>query len=177
MSISSELPTFAYVCNTGQTAYGVPFTFDDPSYVKATWLDTSTDPNTKYPLEYGVDYTVSALGVAPRLLTLVQDKSSGKLLIYRETPLERLTDYQPYDPIPMVALNRELDRMLRILQEKINGATFLVIPGSVPFLEGQDSDALLPTAGAVFRHFDKQRQQQNAQCYEPTRQGARCCPG
>jgi hypothetical protein len=153
MSVANETPTFTYACSAGQTQYQIPFTYDDQSYVKLIWVDTSVTPNVEHLLTYGADYTVSVKDAATRYATLSVAKANGQLVVFRETSIQRDTDYQTYSPLAVQNLNTELDRMFRILQEQINGGRSILIPGTSTTIEGQTSDALLPTVGAVWRHL------------------------
>lgn len=95
---------------TAQDEFAVPFVFfsstDLRVYVGGDLLDL------------GDDYTVVGAGVqAGGTVTLADAVTNTTVAIVRRVPVDRLTDFPAAGPFKIPALNRELDRLVAMLQQ------------------------------------------------------------
>lgn len=111
ITIDDIAPRRVYaVGSTPTTAFAVPFVFfsstDLRVYVGGDLLDL------------GDDYTVVGAGVqAGGTVTLADAVTDTTVAIVRRVPVDRLTDFPAAGPFKIPALNRELDRLVAMLQQ------------------------------------------------------------
>lgn len=104
----------------GQTDFDFDFLAYDGDQIKATFKDVSED--TTQDLTYPGDFTVSGIGVATggsiTLTALGATVVTGdEITIYRDTTIERLTDFQQSGDYFADTVNREEDLEFMIMQE------------------------------------------------------------
>lgn len=95
------------------------------------------------PVTYvnGVDYTVAGLGASSGSITMTVAPAVGTVLTrYRQTPVNRTTNYIFDGDLPATTLNQDIDRVVLMIQEMKNGS------GALPLTFVQN----LPLSGAFF---------------------------
>lgn len=131
----------ADITSNGQTLVDFDFLTYDDDDMRATHVAASTGFRTE--LEPGVDFTVSGVGqanggtitlMAGAPVTVVDDQ----VIIYRESIIQRLFDYQKQGDFRADTINRELDTVYMILQEMRRD-----VDRSVKALLGNDPDTLV----------------------------------
>ena len=108
-------PRIQYVASPGQTAFDYPFPiFEDVDL--AVDVDGVTQALT-------TDYTVSGEGEETGgTVTFLSAMAGNEIVtIYRDIPIDRLSDFQQNGPYSSVALNDELDRMTLVMQQLQSG--------------------------------------------------------
>lgn len=111
--IDDITPRIAYVATSGQTVFQVPFAFfsdaDLVVYVNAVLRTLTTH------------YTVAGAGnseLASRKVTFVSGLTVGDaVVIIRDIPIERTTDFPNSGPVQISSLNTQFDRIIAIQQQ------------------------------------------------------------
>ena len=104
----------SYTVNQGvtQTSFTVPFEFFDTTDLKVV-LDGTTKTITSH-------YTVSGGDGSTGTVTMSVTGASGgsTVIIYREIPLSRSTDFPTSGAFPIATLNTELDRTVALFDDR-----------------------------------------------------------
>lgn len=110
MSVSEQVPYQRFVGNGSTTDFALPFGTDDGEYIKVT-VDGETHT-------YGGTYTVEDIGDTVATVVFTDPPAvDADVVVWRETPINRITDYIEHGPRSAAALNGDLDRIIRIVQE------------------------------------------------------------
>lgn len=143
MTVSNQTPLNSYTANGVTTAFTFGFLLLLAGDLVVKVTDTSGNTSTK---ALGVDYTVSGTGVASGgTVTFLTAPASGyHVTVYRDTTLERTTDYQTNGDLLAATLNGDLDRMYLLLQEIFVGGKG--VPTSLRVPNGE-TVGQLPDAG------------------------------
>lgn len=143
MSVTAQTP------NKSHTANGVTTVFAFNFYAgAATDLVVQFDGVTKV---LNVDYTVSGTGSdsGGSITTTTAPANGVTVTIYRDTPLERVDDFQTGGDLPADTLNLQLDRLWQAMQELQSGAKVSTRSLRVPVRE--EVSELPSAAGRALR--------------------------
>jgi hypothetical protein len=131
LAVNTETPIAISTANGVTTVFPHAFTLLSAADLKVTGELAGV------PLTYalGVDYTVSGVGTASGSVTFVLAPAAGTIVTrYRDSLIQRLTDYQNNGDLLARTLNQDLDRLWLALQEIFNGGkgvpTALRVPNS-----------------------------------------------
>jgi hypothetical protein len=98
-----------YACDGATTQFDIPFTFDDPSYVKVT---RTIAAGGEAVLGYGADFSVVTVEGRPVFATFAAYPDGDELTVDRDTPPIQGAAFTSDDITPTV-LNRALDKLTR----------------------------------------------------------------
>ena len=114
IDLTDNAPRISYTVNQGvtQTSFTVPFEFFDTTDLKVV-LDGTTKTITSH-------YTVSGGDGSTGTVTMSVTGASGgsTVIIYREIPLSRSTDFPTSGAFPIATLNTELDRTVALFDDR-----------------------------------------------------------
>jgi hypothetical protein len=103
-----------YVMTEGQTVVNYTFPVDNSSELKVLRVRGSTETE----LLLDVDYGVTHVGEDTGQLILTTGATAGDIItIYGNLPIERVSNFAGWRAIPDNAINKELDRITKSLQE------------------------------------------------------------
>ena len=121
-----------YTATSGQTEFTIPFEFFDETdivvYVEGSLLSYNASPadNTEYSVTGAGSNGTKKITVGGAGVTL-----NDVVLIYRDVPLERLSDFATSGPFDIETLNTELDKIVALLQQANDGRNLsLRVPAS-----------------------------------------------
>jgi hypothetical protein len=111
IDVSDITPRIAYTATAAQTAFVVPFVFDETTlrvYRNATLLTLYTD------------YAVSGPDDFPSgTVTLLTGATVGdEILITRHVPVEQTTHIPPSGPLDVPAINFQISKMVAMIQQQ-----------------------------------------------------------
>lgn len=111
MTIADNGPRNAYVASSGQTAFTYSFEIIDETDLVVLQNGAA--------LALGVDYTVSGEGAETGgTVTLLVGATDGdEIIIYRDMPIARTTDYQPGGKLNPDTLDADIDRIVLGVQQ------------------------------------------------------------
>ncbi len=114
IDLTDNAPRISYTVNQGatQTSFTVPFEFFDTTDLKVV-LDGTTKTITSH-------YTVSGGNGSTGTVTMSVTGATGgsTVIIYREIPLSRSTDFPTSGAFPIATLNTELDRTVALFDDR-----------------------------------------------------------
>ena len=114
IDLTDNAPRISYTVNQGvtQTSFTVPFEFFDTTDLKVV-LDGTTKTITSH-------YTVSGGDGSTGTVTMSVTGATGgsTVIIYREIPLSRTTDFPTSGAFPIATLNTELDRTVALFDDR-----------------------------------------------------------
>lgn len=144
MSVTEQTPISPYTANGVTTVFAFSFLALAAADLVVQVVDTFGIPSVK---TLGVDYTVSGLGVASggSVTFLAPPPNGYKVVIYRNSKLQRATDYQNNGDLLAATVNLDFDRVWLALQEIFLGSKGP--PASVRVPNGESIPAL-PNAAA-----------------------------
>lgn len=121
MTVSAQTPISSYTANGVTTAFSFPFQVRQSSDLQVQLTPPGGVPVTK---TIGVDYTVSGVGsLAGGTVNFLAAPTSGyTVTVFRQSTLERKTDYQSNGDLPASTVNADFDRLWLALQEAIGGS-------------------------------------------------------
>lgn len=141
MTVNVEIPIASSTANGVTTSFPYAFTVLAAADLKV--FGTLAGAVTAYVL--GVDYTLAGVGSNAGSVNFIVAPAAGTVITrYRDSGLERLTDYQDNGDLLADTLNLDLDRLWLVLQEIFNGGKSSSTALRVP--SGETIDAL-PAAG------------------------------
>ena len=118
MPISFETPIATTTANGVTTLFTHSFTVLDKADLA---VKTELSGVVSYPVE-GVDYTVAGIGSSTGSITFASPPANGtKVTRYRDTALERTTDYQENGDLLAAILDADIDRVVMMVQELFAG--------------------------------------------------------
>ena len=137
IDLTDNAPRISYTVNQGvtQTSFTVPFEFFDTTDLKVV-VDGTTKTITSH-------YTVSGGDGSTGTVTMSVTGASGgsTVIIYREIPLSRSTDFPTSGAFPIATLNTELDRTVALFDDRKDR-----IDRSIRLLDTDDAATMtLPT--------------------------------
>lgn len=113
IQIDDVTPRIAYTATSGQTEFAIPFGFFDDEDIVVYQNDTLKTLTTHY--------TVAGEGnseLASRKVTLVTGATVGdSIVIVRDIPIARTTDFPNSGPLQIPSLNTDLDKIIAIQQQ------------------------------------------------------------
>lgn len=113
IQIDDVTPRIAYTATSGQTEFAIPFAFFEDADIKVYQEDVLLNLTT--------DYTVTGEGntdLAVRKVTLVTGATlNDSIVIVRDIPVARTTDFPATGPFQIPSLNTALDRIIAIQQQ------------------------------------------------------------
>lgn len=118
--VKSNVPRDQYEANGGQTVFDYNFIiFNEEDLVVLKTTDPDTDNETTTQLAAGSDYSISNVGNEDGgTITLSSGANQGeRYTIYRDTDIERLTDFLQSGAYESENVNLEYDEIYAILQE------------------------------------------------------------
>ena len=114
IDLTDNAPRISYTVNQGvtQTSFTVPFEFFDTTDLKVV-VDGTTKTITTH-------YTVSGGDGSTGTVTMSVTGATGgsTVIIYREIPLSRSTDFPTSGAFPIDTLNTELDRTVALFDDR-----------------------------------------------------------
>ena len=137
IDLTDNAPRISYTVNQGvtQTSFTVPFEFFDTTDLKVV-VDGTTKTITTH-------YTVSGGDGSTGTVTMSVTGATGgsTVIIYREIPLSRSTDFPTSGAFPIATLNTELDRTVALFDDRKDR-----IDRSIRLLDTDDAATMtLPT--------------------------------
>ena len=137
IDLTDNAPRISYTVNQGatQTSFTVPFEFFDTTDLKVV-VDGTTKTITTH-------YTVSGGNGSTGTVTMSVTGATGgsTVIIYREIPLSRSTDFPTSGAFPIATLNTELDRTVALFDDRKDR-----IDRSIRLLDTDDAATMtLPT--------------------------------
>lgn len=118
MPIPFETPIATTTANGVTTLFPHSFTVLDKADLI---VKTELSGVVSYPVE-GVDYTVAGVGSPTGSVTFASPPANGtKVTRYRDTSLERTTDYQENGDLLATTLDADIDRVVMMVQELFAG--------------------------------------------------------
>lgn len=114
IEIDDVTPRIAYTATSGQTEFAIPFAFFDDADILVYQNDTLKTLTTHYTVT-----GEGATDLAVRKVTLVTGATVGdSIVIVRDVPIERTTDFPDSGPLQINSLNTQLDKIIAILQQE-----------------------------------------------------------
>lgn len=118
MSVTVETPITSATANGVTTVFPYAFTVLDGADLKV--IGVLDGVATTYTL--GVHYTVSGLGAGSGSVTFLSPPAAGTVItLFRDSLIQRTTDYQEHGDLPASLVNQDFDRLWLVLQEIFNG--------------------------------------------------------
>ena len=120
MAVTEQSPTSSFTANGVTTVFAFAFLLLQESDLVVQVTDTSGVVTTK---TLGVDYTIAGVGVATggTVTFTAAPASDYKVVIFRDSAIERATDYQNNGDLLAETVNKDFDRLWLVLQEIFNG--------------------------------------------------------
>lgn len=144
MTVAIETPRAESIGNGSTTYFAHAFTVLDSDDLVVEI--ESGDVITLQTL--GVHYTVDGIGSSSGAITFTTAPASGVIVRrYRQSALQRTTDYQENGDLPASTLNGDFDRLWLTLQEIIGGIEGLASAVRAP--NGEQIPALPPVASRI----------------------------
>lgn len=139
MPVTQETPIASSIANGVTTVF--PYAFTVLQQGDLVVQGTLNGIVTTYTV--GVDFTISGLGTPSGSVNFVAPPANGtEVLRYRDTTIDRSTDYQENGDLYAEVLDRDLDRIIYMLQEIFNGGKG--VPNAVRVPNGETIPALPP---------------------------------
>lgn len=114
IEIDDVTPRIAYTATSGQTVFAIPFAFFDDADILVYQNDTLKTLTTHYTVT-----GEGATDLAVRKVTLVTGATVGdSIVIVRDVPIARTTDFPDSGPLQINSLNTQLDKIFAILQQE-----------------------------------------------------------
>ena len=114
IDLTDNAPRISYSVSQGATttSFAVPFEFFDTTDLKVV-VDGTTKTITSH-------YTVSGGNGSTGTVTMSVTGATGgsTVIIYREIPLSRSTDFPTSGAFPIATLNTELDRTVALFDDR-----------------------------------------------------------
>ena len=120
MAVTEQSPTSSFTANGVTTVFAFAFLLLQESDLVVQVTDTSGVVTTK---TLGMDYTIAGVGVATggTVTFTAAPASDYKVVIFRDSAIERATDYQNNGDLLAETVNKDFDRLWLVLQEIFNG--------------------------------------------------------
>lgn len=130
--VTPEIEYAVGVSSTGPFTF--PFSYYDQDDIKVSVTDANgVTTDLTITTEYTVSGTAVDDGYSNGSVTLVSGVANSTVKIYRQSVIDRLTNYPETGPFDIGLLNKDLNKVTHILQElKELKDTFLYIPESSP---------------------------------------------
>lgn len=129
--IGDTTNTAEYVGNDStETAYEIPFRFDDPSWL----VVIATDENgVAMELELTIDYLLAGSGPAGTgtFTTIAAIPDTSTLTVYREAPGLQTLNLETGEPLPSASMEGQLDRLAMAVIDRVTSREFLTFSASL----------------------------------------------
>jgi hypothetical protein len=114
LTVQIETLSQTYACNGGTVAFGIPFRFDDPAYVKA-WHLPATGSGAVLAQPGG--FAVVAAGAGWNVVTVATYPAGDTLTVYRDSDPVQVADFSDGEGFDAATMDGALDRLARQIAE------------------------------------------------------------
>lgn len=149
MAVPEQTPINTYTANGVTTVFPYSFMILNDSDIRVAVDGVA--------IALGVDYTVSGVGLPTGgdVTILVAPANGLEVSVYRQSAVERVTDYQDNGDLLADTVNRDYDRLWMVLQELLAGLFGTIPPpGSAAALLGRLQNAVNSSDGAGIVAFN-----------------------